>query len=182
MGLLPSADRAEAHTLLTKTLRSGLLGHITISKPFRRMEPNPMLQGKWLCIKWPAQSSQPWPIAFPPPAPLPCCLCRKCGPTLFMQNPTVEYLAYLYPHLRYVLLSHSERSGLKKKWFQLREVSKNSSHTCLDFLLSCPPPKQRFIGNPGKAVILIINKWLSTMLTSSSRALLKVNGRARDLY
>lgn len=96
------------HVLWTKTLHAGLLGHISVSKPFITTEPNPMLQGKWLCIKWPAQSSQPQCIILPPAAPPLCCLRKKCGPKFSMPNQTVKNLAHLYPELCFVLFNHSE--------------------------------------------------------------------------
>lgn len=79
LGLFPGAHGAEAE-LLTETLHSGLLGHISISNPFIITEPNPVLYGKWLCIKWPAHSNQPWHILLPPTAPPHAVCARKCGP------------------------------------------------------------------------------------------------------
>lgn len=88
-----------------------------------------------------------------------------------MQNPAVGNLAHLY----YILSCIRQSLGIVKylvqnTQFQLRKVSRNNSCTCLDFLLCCPPLKQRFLGNPGKAIIVIINEWLLVIL-ASSRAL-----------
>lgn len=62
----------------------------------------------------------------------------------------------------------------KSAWKQL---------VCLyKFPLELPSPKREVYGNPHKAIIVIIHKWLSPVLTSFSRTLLNVNVQAKDLY